>query len=265
MIGAGLIVAAIAQASSPAPFAPPLEHPIMVRVSETRDVDGAVTVAVLERRVTFSAAPTAIIAEVETLPQPPKAAGGGDRIATIALSALAGQRLSITIDRTGRATDVADHDRLWNLVVAGIERDLAAQKLDAARRATAESMVTPLRTMPPERKVAMLASCIEPMMGTQILAAGVREPHDVSMTLRSPDGVSMALTGTERSFNDEAGLLVLERQLSGSNGDRRVSLNEVRRVDVKTGLFRDTRMQVDWWAAGGHLKQIRSTEITPAR
>lgn len=258
MIALTILQAAVA--ATPV-FAPPLDRPIRVLIAETRDYGGEATRYATERVVVFRHRDDGYRAEVETLPTHGDAGANGNASAEAGLNALVGQRVLIDLDASGNPVSVADDETLWARIVDGIGQDIGRQKHTADQAKSAAAILGQLRAFPPDRRAAMIGGIVSPLIGLEIVTAGVRDAYPVTTTLRSPDGVTIELAGTERRYRAADGAIVLERNLSGASGERRVTVALTRRADPATGVQRASRRQTDWWVPGGHLRQVSTTDI----
>lgn len=249
-----LALAAIVQAA-PA-FQPPLDTPIAYTATETRDGGAGVQLFTVERRVTFHRREAVLVAEVETL----RVSGSGDagmaRLFESAMRAMVGRRVLMTLDPTGRVTDVANRDQVWRAHVEGMAAALAAPA-GSAKAATVASLLAPLRALPPPQQVAKLAEMLDPLIGSDLLVAGERAARPVSVPARGRDGSQAMLTGSELTVREPDGTLRFERTVADA-GSR---LHLLRRVEPATGLVRETVETTAQSAGAVRLTITKSTLV----
>lgn len=257
------LLAALLAITPAAPvFAPPVERPITLTVSETRTLDGVESSFATTRRVVFHARDGGYVADVDTLSASGEAANSSSAIAEAGLSALIGRRMTITLDRAGQPVAVADREALWTHVVDAIAGAIRRRKPGSASDSADPAPVATLRSLPPERQLAMLASTLSPLIDPAAAAAQTHASRPIALTMRAPDGVSTPLSGTERSERAEDGHVLTARELSGGSTDRRVTFHLTQRADPATGLVLDTSQTTEIESGAGTVRLVRTFSAT---
>ncbi|UIJ46875.1 hypothetical protein LZK98_08010 [Sphingomonas cannabina] len=257
-----LLAALLAIMSAAPAFAPPVERPITLTVAETRTLDGAESRFATTRRVVFHARDGGYVADVDTLSASGEAANASSAIAEAGLSALIGRRMTITLDGAGQPLAVADREALWTHVVDAIADAIRRRKPGRAPGSADPAPVVMLRSLPPERQLAMLASTLSPLIDPKAAATETRALHPITLTMRAPDGVATPLTGTERSERTADGHILTTRELNGGSADRRVTFRLTQRADPATGLVLDTSQTTEIESDAGTVRQVRTFSAT---
>lgn len=177
----GLAVAAIAPAAI---FAPPLGVPIRV-VNERAEGEWHFR---MERLVRFEREGSGYRAEVWMVDAEATGPDKAGAMMEAGFSGLAGRTLVFHLDAAGKVTAIDDLDGVWARFCDGIAAIVKTKRPDA------EPLVAPLRALPAERRIAVLASLV-----TALIAEEAGDP-DGSRPIRlpgtSPYGSPVMLTGT---------------------------------------------------------------------
>lgn len=176
-----IAIVAIAQANV---FAPPLGVPLRV-VNER--VEGEWRFR-MERLVRFAREGSGYRAEVWMV----AAKGEGpDRVGAMmeaGFGGLAGQVMVFHLDAAGKVTAIDDLDAVWARFCDGMVA------LVKTKHASAEPLVAPIRSLPPERRISVLASLVTILVADE--AAEPEGTRPVRLPGSSPYGGRLMLTGT---------------------------------------------------------------------
>lgn len=274
-----MLLAAIAlQASLAAPiFAPPTDAPLHI-VTERTEVSSDERHYRLERLVRFSKEGTGYRAEALVLGSASEAPQVLGNLVERGLSALAGRKIVLHLDRSGRVVAIDEIADLWERVCQRVS-DAAATRQSLApgeAKMLAERIAAPLRALPPERQRALLAT----LVGAAILPEPLDPPGAVApveLPGASPFGAPVTLRGTRRTAAADNGLVRTTTLASATmdlpprNGapatSGSVALERIRTSDPRTGLI-STGLDTTRNRAGGRetllVTRLRVERAHPA-
>lgn len=209
--GLGLLSAVLLASTAQAAFHPVQERPYTYTSVETRIVDGVARRFQSTRTVVFHRTDHGFTAVVTLVKVDPQNAEGVARMFAAATESLLNRPLRFALGPDGSIEGVEDADAIIAQIAAGIERMAAGSR----RPGMSSALAAPLRAMPPERKVAMLASIVSPLLAGPLID---RPPGRVAVTLpsRPPLVPGMALTGTETVRHGANGQITIETDASGA-------------------------------------------------
>ena len=247
-------------------FAPPDGQAFRHVLIEERD-DGTVKRRFeAERTIVFRATPTGYAADV-TLVRVSQDAGTGGMFAA-GMAGLKGRTIRFQLDRAGNVVAIEGEAAIWEALCHGIESMVGT---DASRRERLRPLATPLRALPEDRRRAMLASMITPLIAGPIAAEGARA---VTVEARGLDGTRIVLDGRETRHAAALGTIAIETSASGTLPGAeagavpaRVSVATRRVIDPATGLVLEARDTRDTWlgdagSGGGLAHDVARTTST---
>jgi len=180
---------------------------------------------------------------------------GGDvgRMFLAATGALLHRPLRYRLDAGGAVLGIADVDTSIAPIAKAIERMTAHRD----RNGDARILASPLRTLPPERKAAMLRSILTPLIAGP---SADRTPgqRPVTVPSRPPLAPGTALTGIETTSRSAAGIVTIDVR-AGGRVDATASpeapghaiampartltatIHTIRNIDPASGLLLDAR------------------------
>ncbi|MCW3847316.1 hypothetical protein OF829_08685 [Sphingomonas sp. LB-2] len=221
-----VVIAAVAQAAI---FAPPIGVPLRV-VTERTEGDWTFR---MERLVRFAREGQGYRAEVWMADARADGPGKVGAMMEAGFAGLAGRTMVFHLDGAGKLVAIDDLDALWTHFCDGIAAMVGAKHPNPA------PLVAPIRALPPERRVAVLASLVTALVAEEAAEpAGVRP---VRVPGKSPYGGPIMLTGT-RSI---ARLGITLRSTTSAAADlpprngvaARVEMEDNRDSDPATGLI----------------------------
>ena len=220
---------------------------------ETRTADGVVRRFHASRSVVFHRTADGYDASVTLDAVDQQAGGDVGRMFLAATGALLHRTLQYRLDINGTVLEVVDADATIALIASAIER----MDADRKRSGDAQVLASPLRTMPPERKAAMLRSILTPLIAG---ASAERPPgqRKIALPSRPPLAPGTALAGVETVSRNPAGIVTIDLRADGgidtaapADAHGRdiaaplqapaATIHTVRNVDPVTGLIRDSR------------------------
>ncbi|MFL9840643.1 hypothetical protein ABS767_06710 [Sphingomonas sp. ST-64] len=272
---AALIVAA-AQSSAPV-FAPPLERTIVAITMAERTEEGVTRRFESTRTVRFTAAPEGYRVAV-TMTAAGAAAEADDPAGLFraGFAGLAGRTVILHLDRLGTVTQIEDEALVWQAFVDGMAA-LAPRGKDPSEQAHAarvRAIAAALGSQPPERRRAMLASLVAPLIAPELAAegrAGTAPPQTVRVPASSIygktelDGLRVVRTGRDGVEVRVSATGQVAVAAPGGEAAGTISYETLRRIDPTTGLVTESREHVQTLAPDGSLASDRTsvTRIEP--
>lgn len=255
--------------SASAALRPITERPYHYTTVETRSTNGVTRRFETRRTVVFrrNADGFSAIVTLDAVDQ--RADDDVARMFSAATMALLHQPVRLQLDHHGAVVAVDDADALVARIGDAIERMAAS----AGPRAGASSALGgPLRALPIDRKIAMLASILTPLLAGPLAD---RLPGSAPITLASrpplPRGTN--LTGTETTTRSADGLITVETIATGSVAATsslapsaapaaRATVTIARTLDSATGLIVHSREATDATLGDGTTTQRLQTITT---
>ena len=193
-----------------AEFRPVADRPYRYDTVETRTADGMTRRFHATRTVLFHKTETGYDVTVVLDAVDEQAGDDVGAMFRAATSALLHRPLRYRVDPSGTILGVADADAAIALIADAIER----VSTQATRRGDARVLASPLRTLSPERKAAMLRSILSPLIAGP---AADRRPgrRPVILPSRPPLAPGTALIGVETLTRDPSGIVTIDIQASG--------------------------------------------------
>lgn len=248
-----MITIAIVAVAQAAVFAPPLGVPI--RVVNTR-AEGDWHFR-MERLVRFAREGSGYRAEVWMVGAH---ADGPERVSAMmeaGYSGLAGRAMVFHLDGAGHVLAIDDLDMIWGHFCDGITAIVRVKRSDA------ESLVIPLRTLPPGKRMGILASLV-----TALIADEAAEPagtRPVRLPANSPYGGQLMLTGTrtiDRLGITQRSTTRAAADVPGKDGPAHVELESIRESDPATGLISSTSETVHTRIGTQSSERVSTARVT---
>ncbi len=281
MIRAGLgLFALLWSNAAAAEFRPVEDRPYRYDTVETRTADGVARRFQASRTVVFHKTDTGYVVTVTLDTIDDRA---GDEVGAMfraATGALLHRPIRYRVDASGAIVDVADADTAIALIADAIER-ISARRV---RSGDARVLASPLRTLPPERKAAMLRSILTPVIAgpTADRTLGQRA---VTVPSRPPLAPGTALSGIETT-RSAGGIITIEVEASGGVDAHAApethghdvatpahlptaTISMTRRIDAATGLLRDaqdvseTRLRDGATVHAAQIETILTLQLLP--
>lgn len=212
MIRAGVGLAVLLWSSAAAAeFRPVEDRPYYYETVETRSADGVVRRFRAHRSVVFhrTDAGYAVTVTLDAVDE-----GAGDatgRMFRAATRALLGKPLQYRLDAKGTILGIDEADAAIALIADAIERMTPHRD----RSGDAQILASPLRRLPPERRLAMLRSILAPV----IAGAAVDQPpgtRTVRVPSRPPLPPGTALAGIETITRGPGEIVTVDIQADGA-------------------------------------------------
>lgn len=275
MIRVWLVLAALLWSSAAtAAFRPVTDRPYRYETVETRTADGVTRRFHASRTVVFRRTDAGYDVTVTLDAVDEQAGGDVGTMFRAATGALLNRPLRYHLDTNGAIVHVEDADAAIALIAGAIER-VSAQR---ERRGDARVLASPLRTLPPERKAAMLRSILTPLIAGP---AADRTPGQRPVTLpsRPPLAPGTALFGVETLSRDASGIVTIKVQASGgvdtapppeTHGSDlaapvatpSATIRTIRNVNPATGLVIDSREMAETRALHADAARTARVETT---
>ena len=254
-----------------ASFHPVTDRPYRYDTVETRTADGVVRTFRASRTVLFHRTAAGYDVTVTLGAIDEHAGGDVGRMFMAATGALLRKPLRYRLDASGTVLDIADADATIALIADAIER-MSAQR---DRRGDAHILASPLRTLPPERKAAMLRSILAPLIAGPTAERAVG-PRATSVPSRPPLAPGSALAGIETLSRSADGVVTIDVRADGgvdaaappeTHGhdiatpahSPPTTIHTIRNIDSATGLVIDARDTIDTRLSDGTT--IHTTRI----
>lgn len=240
--------------------------------TETRTVDAVERRFQARRSVVFHRTVEGYDAIVTLESVDQQAGGDVGAMFVAATGALRGHPLRFRLDPAGTVSDVERADVAIDLIATAIERMTARPASVAGRADDSRALASPLRSMPPERRRAMLFSIVAPLIDAAGRPPGVRA---VTLPSRPPLPPGALLSGTETITRD-GDIMTIDTHATGDVAARppgdtpgaaaadgaaptteRVAMR--RRIDARSGLLIDARETTDTQIVDGET--VRRTRI----
>ena len=240
--------------SAAASFHPVVDRPYRYETVETRTADGVMRQFRASRTVVFQRTDMGYDVTITLDAVDQQAGGDVGRMFLAATGALLHRPLLYRLDAAGAVLDVVDADTAITRIADAIEQMAV---VDRDRRNDSLAMASPLRTLPPERKRAMLMSIVTPLLAGP---AAARPPgrRPISVSNRPPLVPGTALSGIESISLGSDGIVTVtidaigavdatvSRNTPGAGmtnaaGTPTATIRTVRNLDPASGLVRDSR------------------------
>ncbi len=229
-------------------FAPPLGVPIRLVTERDEGAGAARVVYRTERLVRFTRDGAGYRAEVLVLPSAAApSANRSEAMFETALAGLAGRRIGMRLDRTGKVLAIDDMDAAWDVFCKAVMALVLARggHPKADLEALAARIAGPLRAFPIERKQAVFASLVTPL-AAEDTGEAPGSVHPVHQPGASPFGGPLTLEGTRtvslqgtllRSVTRAAADVKLPPHADAPERSGRVEIEIARTIDPITGLL----------------------------
>lgn len=263
-----LVVPALIAVAQAAIFAPPLDTTLRI-VTEREQPEGeAVLRFRSERLIRFSRDGVGYRADVVVLTAEAEAPRAVAAMFESGYSGLAGRVVTLRLDGAGRVVAIDRRGEIWDAFCRGVAglamRDEASNAQD--RTAMADQIAAPLKAMPAERQLELLASLASAAVADD--AGMVPGVEPVRMPGSSPYGGALTLTGTRSVTAIEGGLRSATHAaadaLQSGQPVARIELENIREIDTTTGLVRQSVETVRTRMSGGDgaILSVRITRLT---
>jgi hypothetical protein len=249
-------------------FAPPLDTTLRI-VTEREQPEGADTLRFRsERLIRFSRDGVGYRADVVVLTAKAEAPRDVAAMFESGYSGLAGRVITFRLDGAGRVVAIDQREAVWDAFSAGVAalamHDKGSNEQD--RAAMSEQIAGPLRALPADRQLELLASLVSAVVAEE--GGAVPGVQPVQMPGSSPFGGALTLTGTRSIAATEGGLRNTTRAaadaLQSGKPVARVELENVREIDTGSGLLRFTSETVRTRMGEGD-RAILSVRVTTLR
>ncbi|MBR0553822.1 hypothetical protein [Stakelama marina] len=237
-----LVAAATAvQPAAAAPFSPPLDRTLQLRISQTRSEDGRRKRFVVRRTVRFAREGDGFVAELVTIGADGANAGSAGSRFEAAMASLMGRTIRYHLDTRGRVRSIDELGVLWKSLTAAVAEE--ARKAHPERKGYAERIISSLGGLPVAQRQRMLATMLTSVIEVDAAERGVMPVKAVTLPAQPPFGQDQRLEGTERSWREGNRLVVSERFAGdlkipdGSGAVAHIETDIVRRVDPLTGML----------------------------
>lgn len=270
----GMLPLSLLASAAHAAFHPIQDRPYRYESAETRTVDGIERRFHSTRTVVFHQTDHGFTATVTLESSGPQNTADVARMFTTATDALLNHPLRFTLGVDGSIEGVEDADAAVAQIATAIEQ----MAIGIHRPGVSTALAAPLRAMPPERKVAMLASIVSPLLAGRLTD---HAPGQVAVTLpsRPPLAPAMALSGTETVRRAANGQITIETEAGGSvdptplaNAPGQIAARAVsapsvttrstRTFDTASGLLVESNDVSDVTVSDGHT--VHRTRIATA-
>ncbi len=236
-----------------AEFRPVEDRAYRYHTAETRTADGVIRRFHASRSVVFHRTDAGYDVTVTLDAVDEQAGGDVGRMFLAATGALLHRPLRYRLDANGAIVGVEDADA----AIARIADAIEAISAHPERSGDARVLASPLRTLPPERKAAMLRSIVAPLIAG---AAAERAPGQRAITVpsRPPLPSGTALIGTETLSRNVNGIITIDihasggvdtspppethgRELAVPTAAPGATIHTIRNIDSASGLLIDSR------------------------
>lgn len=220
----------------------------LVLVEERRD-DRGVQRFTSERRLVFHPSEDRIALDLSVISStaPP---GGPGAMFTAAMAGLKGRTIRFLLDADGTVTGVDDEEALWNAMCAAVDHAAnATVPGSTARTRAARAMAATFRSLPPERRRAMLTSMAAPALADETTDQQREADSAITLPARSPAGTTAHIPGRKsvRLVDDrtmtvtttaEGDVAALD---AASTGTAHIKVSITRTIDRVAGLVLESR------------------------
>ncbi|MBA3878214.1 MAG: hypothetical protein C0500_00680 [Sphingobium sp.] len=221
-------------------FLPPEGQPLRQLLTEERIEPSGTQRYVSEREIVFTRTASGYRAEVMIVSES-HAAGDAGAMFGAGIAALKGRPIRFELDRNGAVVAIADEEALWTIFCDAIEGMVRGKSaLDAQRARNLQALVAPFRTMPPERRRALLGSMISALVAGPLAD---RQPGTRAITLptRDPTGKVTTLAGSETVTVSEGALTIDSIAEGDVAPTAHLAIARHERIDAARGLIIETR------------------------
>lgn len=275
MIRAGIGLSALLWSSAAAAeFHPVEDRTYRYETAETRSAEGIVRRFAAERSVVFHRTASGYDATV-TLDAVEEASGdAAGRMFRAATGALLGKPLRYRLDSSGAVLAVEDPDRAIAVIANAIEQMTAHRE----RGGDAQILASPLRSLPAERKVAMLRSILSPVIAGSV-ADQPPGTRNVTIPSRPPLPPGTALSGVQTVTRGPGDVVTVNVQADGTIDSAPppethgydvasaahapiATIRSHRVLDAATGLVREARDRTETRVIEGNAVHSSTIETT---
>lgn len=264
---------ALSASAASAAFQPVPDRPYRYETVETRTVDGVARRFHASRTVVFQRSPEGFVATVTLDAVDQQAGDTVGQMFVVATGALLHRPLHFRLDTTGTIRDIPDADAAVTAIADAIERIGASNR---ARSTHSKVLASPLRTLSPERRVAMVRTILSPVIAGDI-AERTPGQRKISVPSRPPLAPDRALAGLETISRGRDGVVTIAITAHGgidaavaadAPGARIAtpttnpvaSYRWIRNIDAATGLLLDSREHSEATASDGEAMHITEIE-----
>ncbi len=168
----------------------------LVLVEERHD-DRRVQRFTSERRLVFLRLSNGIALDL-TIARDVTPPGGPGAMVAAAMAGLKGRTIRFLLDGNGRVTGIDDEDTIWSAFCDAVDRAADATVAGSpARDRAARSMAAVFRSLPTDRRRAMLTSMAAPALAGSLANRQPQRDAEITLPARSPAGTTAMLSGTE--------------------------------------------------------------------
>ena len=265
-------IAALWPGAATARLTPVIGKPYRLILVEERRDDRGVQRFVSERRLVFQALATGIALDLtitsNTAPQ-----GGPGAMFAAAMSGLKGRTIRFLLDADGQVTGIDDEDAVWSALCDAIDRAADATVTGSpARDRAARSMAAAFRSLPADRRRAMLTSMATPALAGSLASQQRERDVAISLPARSPTGATAMLPGREmvRLVGDRT--IIITTMAEGdvaapdaaSVGTAHIKVSITRMIDQSAGLMLESREERETTIGQG-ADARRSSSVSTSR
>ncbi len=258
-----LIPVTIAASPGEPRLAPPEGQKFRHVIVEDRD-DGAIHRRFTsERIIEFHATETGYVAQV-TIIHNSGSAGRAGAMFVAAADGLRGRPIRLNLNRDGAVVSIEDESAIWEALCRSIDSaggDARSQKPSAL------GYTSVLRNLPADRRRAMIASLIGPLIAGQVAPKG---EHAILLPAQGMDGAPTTLSGSEIMRVGSDGTIINETNAAGTlaapGGVAHISVAIRQQIDPRTGLVMKASEIRDSWIGEdrGTAHNIAATTSTLA-
>lgn len=243
----------------------------LILVEERRD-DRGVQRFTSERRLVFHRLANGIALDLTITGNitPP---GGPGAMVAAAMAGLKGRTIRFLLDGNGRVTGIDDEVSVWSAFCDAVDRAADATIAGSpARERAARSMAAVFRSLPADRRHAMLTSMAAPALAAGLAARPPERNATITLSARSPAGTEAMLPGTETVQVRGDRTIIITTMAEGdvaapdaaSVGTAHIKVSITRTIDRLAGLMLESREERQTTIGqGADLR--RSTSVSTTR
>lgn len=253
-------------------LAPVVGKPYRLVLIEERRDDRGTQRFTSERRLVFHALAGGIALDL-TMTSNTAQPGGPGAMFAAAMAGLKGRTIRFLLDQDGRVTGIDDEEAVWNALCAAVDRAADATVAGSpARDRTARSMAAAFRSLPADRRRAMLTSMAAPALAGRLATRQPERDAAIALPARSPAGTTAMLPGKEtvRLVDDRTIIITTtaEGDVTAPDAARpataHIKVSIMRTIDRSAGLVLESREERETTiGSGADLR--RSTSVSTTR
>ncbi|QDX26644.1 hypothetical protein FPZ54_11845 [Sphingomonas suaedae] len=264
------LIVATAQASASL-FAPPIDRTIEATTIAERTESGVTRRFESTRTLRFAALPDGYrVAVTMTAAGAAEDAHDPAGLFRAGFASLAGRTVTLRLDRLGKVTQIEDEMIVWQAILDGMAKlapkgDGPENRVGATR---VRAIVAALRDQPPERRRAMLASLVAPLIAPDLVAEG-RAAATAPRAVRVPAASIYGRAELDGLRTVRAGRAGVEVRVSATGriavtapeGETTATITyeTLRRIDPDSGLVIESREHVQTLAPDGAIASERTS------